>query len=138
MLGWLYTFILLVTVAFILGCGEWEERIIVVTMLAVGYGTYLIFTRWGHSFDTFSMALVVNETVLLIVSVIVAYRSKRFWPLPFAALEVAVFLSLLAPLFGRNLVSYAMGVAQGLWAYPQLIILALAVVRTRNRGRWSS
>jgi hypothetical protein len=138
MLGWIYTSMLLTALAFIVIRGEWEERLAVMAMLFVGYGTYHIYAQTGHKFDEFSSLLVANEAVLLLVSLFVAYRSNRFWPLPFAALEIAVFLSLLAPLFGRNLVSYAMGVAQGLWAYPQLLILLMAVIRARNRGRWNS
>jgi len=138
MFGLVYAIILLSAVTFIVARGGWEERLAVITMLIVGYGTYRIFAYEGHQFDTFSPLLAVNESMLLFVSLLLAYRSNRFWPLLFAALEIAVFLSLLAPLFGRNLVSYAMGVAQGLWAYPQLLILTLAVTRARNRGKWSS
>lgn len=137
-MGYLYTFSLLLIVAFIFVRGGVEERAVIATMLITSIGTMAVVWSQGQSFNRFSPLLTANEAVLLVVTLSVAYRSNRFWPLAVASLELAAFLSLLAPLFGRNLVSYGMGVAQGLWAYPQLIILVLAVIRGRNRGKRTS
>lgn len=137
-MGPVYAAALLLIVAFVILRGGKDERIWVGTLALVSIGTMAIVAAQGVVFEQFNTLLIANEAVLVIVSLAIAYRSRRFWPLPVASLEIAAFLSLLAPLFGHNLVSYAMGVAQGLWAYLQLIILVLAVVRARNRGRWSS
>jgi len=136
-MGLVYGAILVLIVAFVLTYGERDERIWTITLVLVSLGTAFVVAVQGVAFADFNVLLIANEAILLVVSLSMAYRSKRFWPLPVASLELAAFFSLLAPLFGRNLVSYAMGVGQGMWAYPQLIILALAVLRQRNRGRWN-
>ena len=137
MIGAIYTALLLVAAAYVFWRGSNEERVFIATLFAVSFGTFLIVTRQHARFNEFSPALVANESILLGVTLLLAYRSNRFWPLPVASLELAAFLSLLVPLYGRNLVSYALGVAQGMWAYLQLVIVVLAVVRGRNRSRSS-
>jgi len=137
-MGLVYAAFLVLIVAFVLAYGGRDERVWTITLVLVSLGTMTVVAVHGVKFADFSLLLIANEAILVIVSLSIAYRSKRFWPLPLASLELAAFFSLLAPLFGRNLVSFAMGVGQGMWAYPQLIILALAIVRQRNRGRWNS
>ena len=138
MFGWVYLALLVAAVAFVISRGRTHERLIVVGVLANSVITGLVHPRDAAGFRQLSVPLLTNEAWFLALTLFVAYRSKRFWPLLVASLELAAFLSLLAPLFGRNLVSYAMGVAQGLWAYLQLVILVLAVMRECNRGRWTS
>lgn len=135
MFGYVYLALLLTALAYVLICGGRDERLIVSGILANSLVTAIVQPEGGTEFAKLSLLLLANESWLTALSLIIAFRSNRFWPLPVASLGVAAFLSLLAPLFGRNLVSYGMGVAQGLWAYPQLIILVLAVIRARNRGR---
>jgi hypothetical protein len=137
MIGALYTALLLAAAAYVFWRGGSEERAFIVTLFAVSFGTFLIVSRLHARFDEFNMALVANESILLCVTLLLAYRSNRFWPLPVASLELAAFLSLLVPLYGKNLVSYALGVAQGMWAYLQLTIVVVAVVRGRNRSHSS-
>jgi hypothetical protein len=138
MFGWAFLALLVSSVVFVLFYGQRDERLVIVGLVFAGVLTGFINKRLSVPFDTFSPLMFANEAWLLLLVVIIAYRSKRFWPLAVASLELAAFLSLLAPLFGRNLVSYGMGVAQGIWAYLQLIILVLAVTRGRNRGKWTS
>jgi hypothetical protein len=132
MFGWAFLALLVGCVIFVLLQGQRDERMMISGLVIAGVLTGFINKWLSVPFNTFSPLMLGNEAWLLLLVVIIAYRSNRFWPLPVASLELAAFLSLLAPLFGRNLVSYGMGVAQGLWAYPQLIILVLAVIRGRN------
>jgi hypothetical protein len=133
MIGWTYTAALVLAVGFVLLRGGSEERSVAITLMAVSIGTYALYAHGRQVFDGLSVPLLLNESILLSVTLVVAYRSNRFWPLPVAAFEIAAILPLLTPLFGRNLESYALGVAQALWAYPQLTILVLATIRRRSR-----
>lgn len=135
MAKWFFLLALVFAVTFVIVRGQRDERLIACALLLVSISTGLLYIFAGQRFERVSPALILNEAVLLAVTLTVAYRSRRFWPMPVASLEIAAFLSLLAPLFGQNLVSYALGVTQGVWAYPQLLILVLAVVRSRNRDR---
>lgn len=138
MAKWLFLLLLTSAVTFIIVRGQREERLVACTLLLVSLITSLLFGLASQTFVQISLPLILNEAILLGVTLTVAYRSKRFWPMPVASLELAAFLSLFAPLFGKNLVSYALGVTQGVWAYFQLMILVLAVVRGRNLNRAST
>lgn len=139
MAKWVFLLLLASAVAFVIIRGQREERLVASTLLLVSLGTGLLYTFAGQKFAQVSLPLILNEAILLGVTLTVAYRSRRFWPMPVASLELAAFLSLFAPLFGKNLVSYALGVTQGIWAYFQLLILVFAVVRGRNRERaWTT
>lgn len=135
MAGWFFLVLLASSVVFVLARGGSEERVVAGTLLLVSAATPVLYVLAGEQFTRISLPLLLNEAILLTVTLIIAYRSSRFWPMPVASLEVAAFLTLLTPLFGQNLVSHALGVTQGIWAYPQLLILVLAVVRGRNRSR---
>lgn len=135
MAKWVYLLLLVSAVAFVIARGTREERMIVGTMVLTSTSTFILYRFGDQRFADFSVPLILNEAILLIVTLTIAYRSLRFWPMPVASLEVAAFLTLFTPLFGQNLVSHALGVTQGIWAYPQLLILVLAVVRGRNRDR---
>ncbi len=132
-----FPLLLFSAVTFVLLRGQREERLVACTLLLVAVGTGLLYRFGGQGFATISLPLILNEAILLGVTLTIAYRSRRFWPMPVASLELAAFLSLFAPLFGRNLVSYALGVTQGVWAYFQLLILVLAVIRGQNSDRKS-
>lgn len=132
MIGWIYTALLLTVVLFIVTRGGIEERVAIATLLLGSFGTFAIYSSFGRDFTALQMPLLVNDGAVLAVLLVIAYRSKRFWPLPVAACQLAAWLSLLTPSFGENIVSYGLGVAQGIWAYPQLVLLVLAVIRTRK------
>ncbi len=138
MAKWFYLGLLASAVTFVILRGRSEERVIVGTMLLTSMITGFLYIFAGQKFVQVSLPLILNEAILLGVTLTIAYRSRRFWPMPVASLQIAAFLSLLTPVFGQNLVSYALGVTQGVWAYFQLLILVLAVVRGRNLDRMAT
>ncbi len=127
----LYLFLILATFAVVIMRGGVEERVLVAVLMGSSVAT-LFLVSIGLQFRTDPLAFAVVELSALAIIMVIAFRSSRFWPLPYAALQIATVLSLLSPLFGENLLSYALGVMQAVWAYPQLLILVLASVRTRR------
>lgn len=84
------------------------------------------------------------ETTVLIVDLLVlasflyvALQSDRFWPLWIAGLHVTTMVGHALKLMSGDMVPIAYAVALRFWAYPELIILALAVWR-HNRRQASS
>jgi hypothetical protein len=135
MFGWLFLALLLLVIATVLIKGDWEVRIATLVVSAGSVATGLISRLGDDAFDQPSSYLLLSESLVLAVLIFIALRSQRYWPLPVTALELATCLSLLVPLSDANLVAYAMGVAQGLWAYPQLFILLCAALTPPRRGR---
>ena len=130
-MGWLYLLLLFATFMSIAVRGGFEERLLTGAMLAASVGTFLLY-RAGLRFDAHPLPFIAISLLHLAVCLVIALRSARFWPLAYTALQIATLLSLMSPFFGRNLLSYALGVMQTLWAYPQLLILTLATVRTQR------
>ena len=138
MFGWFYLALLLLVIGTVLIKGDWEVRIATLVVFAGSVATGLITRPRNDAFDEPSMYLLINEALILAVLLVIALRSRRYWPLPVAALELAACLSLLVPFSDANIVAYAMGVAQGLWAYPQLLILLFAALTPRRHERSKS
>ena len=132
---WIYLLLLASSVAFVLGRGGREERTAVLLMLGSSVATAALYIVGGYRFRGAPLPFLAVEASVLLALLAIAFRSSRFWPLLYAALQIATVLSLLSPFFGRNLVSYALGIMQSLWAYPQLLILVLATVRRRTPRR---
>lgn len=128
--GLLFLVLLLSAVTFVVVRGGRDARAIALALVAAALVTAANYWIMGHTFGTVQPILVVSEGLFLGLCLVIALRTDRWWPLPIAAFQLATFFSLLTPLFGENLVSYALGVTQGLWAYLQLLILVLGVLRT--------
>lgn len=97
--------------------------------------TPLLHARSERDWLTPDAALFVNELFVTVIILFVAYRSRSFWPIPVAAFQMLALLTPLATLIGQALVSYAVGMMQGMWAYPQLLILIYVVMGRLVRER---
>ena len=128
---WVYLLLLLGSLGYAVVRGGLEERLLSAAMIGASLGTYG-FYKAGLRFDDHPGPFIAASLLHLTVSLAVALWSSRFWPMFYAALQIATLLSLLSPLFGRNLLSYALGVMQAVWTYPQLLILIMATLRTER------
>jgi len=133
--GLLFLVLLASALSFVLVRGGRDEKAVVLALLAAALATAANYAWMGRSFGTVQPVLLASEACVLALCLAIAFRSRRHWPLVVSSLQLATVLSLLAPLFGRNLVSDALGVFQGLWAYLQLVVLVLAVLRTPAHSR---
>jgi len=71
--------------------------------------------------------------------VTVALRSKRFWPLWVAGLQLTTSLGHILKGIDPDLLPRAYGAALQFWSYPILLILAVGTFRTQRRlGRTAS
>lgn len=135
MVKFIYPALLLACVIFIFWKGRFEERVICATIVGGSIATGLIYNLWSKSWLQLSIPLLANELIATAIILTVAYRSKRFWPLPVAAFQLIALLSQVVSLVGKNLESYAVGVTQGMWAYLELAILVLATMHGMKQQR---
>lgn len=104
------------------------------TILVAAYLATLLFYRIGNrDWLTPQFQILISDSLASILLLVIALRSKRFWPLPIVAFQILPVATQLVTLFGENLVSYGLGVAQGAWSYLQLIVLVVATNRSRKR-----
>ncbi len=138
MFKWIYLLLLVSSVCFVFWKGRFEERLVAGALTIGSIFTFSLYVRAGKNWLDPNVALLINEAAVTAVILFIAYRSKRFWPLPVAAFQITAMLTPLAALLGESLASYALGVTQGLWAYPQLLILVIATIRGRMVYRTNS
>jgi hypothetical protein len=129
MFKWIYLLLLVSSVCFVFWKGRFEERLAIGALTIGSLTTPLLYAQSAQNWLDPNISLLLNEAAVTAVILYIAYRSKRFWPLPVAAFQITALLTPVAALKGENLASYALGVTQGMWAYPQLLILILATIR---------
>ena len=130
---WIFWTSVLSVSAYAFRFGGREERL-VTSILAAAYFATFVFSRLG-SLDWLrpQFSILLSDSLASALLLIIALRSKRFWPLPIVAFQILPVLTQLVTYFGENLVSYGLGVAQGAWSYLQMIILVVATNRSRRR-----
>jgi hypothetical protein len=123
---------LLVSATFcVLLFGDKEQRQIQAVLVCAYLGTYVFFNIGIPSWLTIKFGIVILDCLAFVALTAIALRSKRFWPLWIASFQFMPLLTYAAAAYGQNLVSQALGVAQGLWGYLQLTILLIVAIRTR-------
>jgi hypothetical protein len=138
MMRWAFLILLISATAFSLLRGKAEHRIAVLSILVASVGTYFLY-KVNRDWLEPQLGIFLVEATLLVVLLAIMLRSKRYWPLPVAAFQTVPVLVHIAALFGYRLNSYAVGVAQGTWAFLQLgIILAAVYLDTRRRRLMTS
>ena len=79
--------------------------------------------------------LLFVDLAVLVGFVMVALRSKRFWPLWVAGLQLTTSVGHLLKGIDQELLPRAYGAALQFWSYPILVILAAGTYRRNQRIR---
>lgn len=133
MIFWIFPALLVAASVYVLWFGGGEERLVLAILLAAYLATFLFYRMGTPDWLKPQFGIMLSDSLAAVLLLIIALRSKRFWPLPIVAFQILPVLTQLATAFGENLVSYGLGVAQGAWSYLQLIILVFATTRSRRR-----
>jgi peptidoglycan/LPS O-acetylase OafA/YrhL len=96
--------------------------------------TYVAYAAGDKNWLDWPVPVFVCDLIAFILLARLALRSKRFWPLPIASLQLLPVITPLVDLVGKNLISNALGWTQGIWGYLQLIILIVAAIRLKTRS----
>lgn len=128
-MGWIYLGLLASIVALVLVRGDRDAKIAIGAITIGSILTFVSYVLVGRTWLLFNDINILIEGSLLSILLWIAMRSRSYWPLIVAALQIMAFLSHFAILFGKGLVSEALGITQGVWAYPQFLIIAGITVR---------
>ena len=113
--------------------GGWDERTVAVTCLAGTAATLLVISPLRHRYSGVEEGLLIVDLAVLAGFVVVALRSKRFWPLWVAGLQLTTSLGHILKGVDPDLLPTAYGAALQFWSYPILVILAVGTFRARRR-----
>ncbi len=112
--------------------GTRDARIIAATCLVAAFASYPFLTGYAGV----EISVLAIDLIVLALFVWVALKSDRFWPLWIAGLHVTTVIGHALKLMSGDLVPLAYAVALRMWAYPELIILVIAVWRSEQRRRF--
>lgn len=127
----LFNLLLFGSCGYALWKGTRDAKVIALTCLVAAFASLPFIS----GYDSVEVTVLVVDVVVLALFLYVALQSDRFWPMWIAGLHVTTMFGHALKLMSGDLVPIAYAVALRFWAYPELIILAVAVWRGTQRDR---
>ena len=118
--------------------GGTDERVVAITCLAGTAATMLVISPLRQRYTGVEEGLLLVDLAVLAGFITVALRSKRFWPLWVAGLQLTTSIGHALKGVDQALVPRAYGAALQFWSYPILIILAVGTYRRHRRMQQAS
>lgn len=106
--------------------GGWTERTAAAGIIIATYLSTLLASPLGEAYRHIEVQVGMVDLALFIATLLIALKSRKYWPLWFAAMQGISLIGHLVPLVpGMPTSTYYNAIA--LWSYPMLILLAFAV-----------
>lgn len=125
--------LLLAVCAYAIWRGGRDERIIAATCLAGTAATMFVISPLQQRYAGVEEGLLLVDLAVLAGFITVALRSKRFWPLWVAGLQLTTSIGHLLKGIDQDLLPQAYGAALQFWSYPILLILLIGTHRRHRR-----
>jgi hypothetical protein len=125
--------LLLAVCIYALWRGGADERVVALTCLAGTAATMLVISPLRQRYAGVEEGLLLVDMAVLAGFITVALRSKRFWPLWIAGLQLTTSIGHLLKGIDQDLLPRAYGAALQFWGYPIVIILAVGTYRRHRR-----
>lgn len=113
--------------------GGADERIVALTCLAGTVATLLVVSPLRQRYASLEEGLLLVDLAVLAGFITVALRSKRFWPLWVAGLQLTTSIGHVLKGVDQDLLPKAYGAALQFWSYPILVILLVGTYRRHRR-----
>ena len=116
--------------------GGQPERLGGIILIAGSVLSWAGASREAVRFHGMENGILLIDLAVLAAFLTLALKSDRFWPLWVTGFHLVAVLTHLALLADPTVVPRAYALAQGFWAYPMLIALAIGTnIYRRTRGR---
>ena len=113
--------------------GGTDERSVAATCLAGTIATLLAVSPLHKRYAGVEEGLLFVDLAVLAGFIVVAMRSKRFWPLWVAGLQLTTFIGHILKGIDQELLPRAYGAALQFWSYPILVIVLVGTYRHHRR-----
>lgn len=131
---YLFWAILLVAFAYALWRGRSDERIAASVCVLATIATRFAISPLTERYTGIEVGLLMIDGAVLAAFIAIALRSKRFWPLWIAGLQLTSSLSHLMKVVEVDLLPRAYAAAAVFWSYPILLIIIVGTWRTHRRS----
>lgn len=129
-----FRILLVLVVLYALVRGKRDERLVSI-ILAVGViATTLALSPLRQRYTGLETNVMLIDVAVFAGFLWVALRSKRFWPLWIAGLQLTTLFGHVFKLIDPRLFSWAYGAALAFWGYPIVLILAVGTWRAQRRA----
>lgn len=113
--------------------GRADERLAAGVALAATIATHFAISPNPARYSSEETGVMVVDALTLLGFVVIALRSKRFWPLWVAGLQLTTTMAHFFKALHVDLLPRAYAAALVFWSYPILLILAVGTWRTHRR-----
>ena len=131
----IYWAILLLICAYAFWRGQQEERVAAAACLVATVVTVWVIPPVALRYRALDPGQLTIDAAMLVTFVAIALRSKRFWPLWVAGLQLTMSTSHLMKAIDANLLPQAYAAAAVIWSYPILLIIFVATWRADRLHR---
>ena len=125
--------VLAVTCGYALIRGRSDERWVAATCIIASVATRLTISPRLERYSGLELGVFLVDLATFAVFTYVALRTRRFWPLWVAGLQLTTVLAHILKAIDTSLFPIAYAAAGRAWSYPILLILALGTWRNRRR-----
>ena len=115
--------------------GSDDERLVAATCLVGTAATLLVVSPMRQRYVGLEEGLLLVDLAVLAGFITVALRSKRFWPLWVAGLQLTTSLGHILKGIDQDLLPWLYGAALQFWSYPILLVLLVGTFRSDRRMR---
>jgi hypothetical protein len=131
----IYWAILLLICAYAFWRGQQEERVAAAACLLATIVTVWVIPPVALRYSTLDPGQLAIDAAMLATFMAIALRSKRFWPLWVAGLQLTMSTSHLMKAIDANLLPRVYAAAAVLWSYPILLIIFVGTWRAHRLHR---
>lgn len=129
-------FLLLVLVAvYAFWRGSRDERFVASVCVVGALASAFLLRPMGTRWQSVEIGILIVDVGVFAGFLFVALRSRRFWPLWVAGLQLTTTMGHLLKGLSPDLLPQAYGAALQFWSYPILLILAVGTWRSYARRR---
>ena len=128
-----FSSILAMTCGYALWWGGAPERLTAIAYLFGGAATAILPFNAGNSFHSVERANLLIDLMLFMTLLGISLRANRFWPMWVAAVQLLAIAIHGVKAYDPTLVAWLYNMAVGKVAYPMVAMLAMGVIRHRDR-----
>ena len=128
-----YWLILFGVASYAFGRGRWDERLVAANCVLASIASVIVKSPINQLYSDVELGIFVVDVVALGGFVLVALRSRRFWPLWVAGLQLTSVTSHFLKAIHWDMIPQVYAAAERFWIYP--IFLAIVIGTWRGHQR---
>lgn len=125
--------LLILSCGYALWKGNRDARMVAIACCLATLATHYAIAPLRERYSSLEEGVLIVDGLTLLVFVLVALRSDRFWPLWVAGLQLTTAIGHMLKGVHLDLLPHAYGAALRFWSYPILLILVVGTFRNQRR-----